>query len=746
MNIKNVFSEIKHQDITENYMQQLKKDKKSLTKAEKKYLSKIIEKYKIYNIDDILKAIKIYAIWEPDESIKIARKKGTFRYKGYKLENNYVLYLLNELIECENLFCISKDTMNYLETKKNISWLFDFYKDSEQRIIKYIKDQHRIRNKVKVGNQYVESALFKDLLAYIDANFYLNGYDSNENYLDKDKLDGYSKEAVCNAISYIIFLYDSTIGIKEEINYYTDSNYVLSDKVEPIILTACKIIEMQEWELCIDYFNYKIDNADNNIHIISCENSSLEKSIRLGYYKIESQQQIFYYQLNNLAEEIDSIENRSNYIINKLSNKLTEQIGSGLLSRYIFKFPTELFKIFVGDERKLFKEELIASEYIAKELIMTSEEARYKKITEHCTLEDVLIFQRVFLIINGIAGKILFKKDDMKKVINSLIPAFKKETLLSMIDIFIKDMEKTKELFNLFSYRKSSKLDLQYTPFLSMSGHIIFPNTIVAKSNLLRNCIAHSYSIKNEIVNDDQGLEPLVRVCRDMFKRCSKDYIVLTNKKFKYNGNNGEIDVIVVSEEDIILIECKSPLAPVNNFEMRSSFEHIRKANKQLNLSKLAFKDKAFRNNYLRNWGIEYKCQNIRTCIVFGNRLFSGYNCLEHPIRYIYELDTVLNTGRIRSEFGEWNFWEGDAFLHGDLIKFLSENDSLCNLNQKAMESVSMEMIALGKKVIFNTYAYNIIEAIKMYDSNFNIISSNNKLKEKYLNIKKRKEAGVSMH
>ncbi|NFI03466.1 hypothetical protein FC959_03450 [Clostridium botulinum] len=740
MNIRNIFSEIKHQDITEKYIQQLKKDKKSLTKAEKKYLSKIIEKYKIYNIDDILKAIKIYAIWEPDESIEIARKKGAFRYKGYKLENNYVLYLLNELSACGNLFCISKDTINYLETKKNISWLFDFYKDSEQKIIKYIKDQHRIRNKIKVGKQDVESAVFKDLLAYIDASFYLNKYDSNENYLDKDKLDGYCKEAICNAISYIIFLYDSAIGIKKEINYYTNSNYVLSNKLEPIILTACKVIEMQEWELCIDYFNYKLENHDNNIHIISCGNRSLEKSIRLGYYKIESQKQIFPSRLNELTEEIDSIENRSNAIIDKLSKKLIEEINVGLLSRYIFKFPTELFKIFVDDERKLFKEELIASEYIAKELIMTSEEACDKKITEHCTLEDVLVFQRVFLIINDIASKILFRKDDMKKIINSLIPAFKKEILLSMINIFIKDTEKTKELLELFSYRKSNKLDLQYTPFLSMSDYIVFPNTIVAKTNLLRNCIAHSYSIKNEIVNDDQGLEPLVNVCSDIFKRCSMDYMVLTNKKFKYNGNDGEIDVIIVSEEDIILIECKCPLAPVNNFEMRSSFEHIRKANKQLNLSKLAFSDKGFRNNYLKSWGIKYKGQNIRTCIVFGNRLFSGYNCLEHPIRYIYELDTVLNTGRIRSEFGEWNLWEEDTFSHDDLIKFLSETDSLCNLNFKAMESISMKMMVLDKKVVFNTYAYNIKEAIKIYDSNFNIISSNDELKEKYLYVKNQLE------
>ena len=70
------------------------------------------------------------------------------------------------------------------------------------------------------------------------------------------------------------------------------------------------------------------------------------------------------------------------------------------------------------------------------------------------------------------------------------------------------------------------------------------------------------------------------------------------NKKFKYKGKKGEIDVLVVSDLDLIIIECKGPLVPTSNFEMRATFEHIEKSQKQLDLSKEAFEDDGFRNNF----------------------------------------------------------------------------------------------------------------------------------------------------
>ncbi|MET7040549.1 hypothetical protein WBZ18_00525 [Clostridium botulinum] len=583
----------------------------------------------------------------------------------------------------------------------------------------------------------IENALFKDLLAYIDACFYLDFQSEKMHYLNKNKLNAYSKEEICDGISYIVFLYDNMIGIKQDVYYFTDAKYVLSKEIESIILVSCKVIQVEEWELCIDYFDYKIRMCGNEWTIFD-RSEVLEKSIRMGFIRNQMQSDIYYISSQDRLKDLESIQQVGDYIEKHLGDIITKEISDGKLSRYRFEFPTQLFSFFeyynqIGEH--WFKEEILNIEHCARELIMSYGELAQKKITDKCTLFDIILFQRFFLLINEISSKILFKKKDKNKVISSLIPSFSADVLKSLLEIFIKDKSKIQELLNLFTYKKSIKLDLQYTPFLNVSHGIIFSNTLVAKSNLLRNGIAYSYLSKNQIANNDQGLEPLVQMCSSIFKKCKEKYNVFINKKFTYMKRKGEIDVLVVSDTDIILIECKCPLSPVNNFEMRSSLDHIEKANKQLNLSKEAFNDKDFRRVYFKSWGIEDKNQNIRTCIVFGNRLFTGYNKFSHPIRYIYELDMVLNKGIIHSELGDWSVWRCETFSHADLVDFLSEDRTFIRFNFESMDRLNETMFVKGKKIVFKTYVYNIAKSFQKYDSNLRVVKSNDELKEKLLHI-----------
>lgn len=735
MNIKEEFHKIKHTDIDKKYILFAKTQKKILSNSDKKFLISIIGKFKTQDIEITLKAIKMYAIWEPNEAVRESRKKGVFRYRAYGFKKNKALNLLDNLINNTEVFLFSEETYGYLIDKKNLCWLYDFYKKSEEKLIKYIQKHHSKRVRFKKGNQIIENALFKDLLAYIDISFYLNSQSEEINFMDKNNLKGYSKEDICDGISYIVFLYDNTIGIKQDVHYLINSKYVLSNEIEKLILIACKIIQTEEWEICIDYFDYKIKVCGNE-WIISDKNKILEKSIRMGFVRNEMQSDIFYISSNDKLKNIISIQQIGDYIEKKLGDIITREIHDGKLSRYIFEFPEPLFSLF-NDNNKLgkqwFKEEILNIKYCCKELIMPYEQLTHKKITDNCTLLDIILFQRFFLLMNEVASKILFKKKNKNQVVTSLIPTFTIDTLSSLLENFVKDKLKVQELLSLFTYRKDRKLDLQYTPFLNISHGIIFSNTLVAKSNLLRNAIAYSYLSKNQIANNLQGLEPLVQTCSDMFKKCKEKYNVLTNKKFSYMKKKGEIDVIVISDTDIILIECKCPITPVNNFEMRSSLDHIEKANKQLNLSKQAFKDKNFRKIYFKVWGIEDKNQNIRTCIVFGNRLFTGYNKFVHPIRYIYELDMVLNRGIIHSKIGDWSVWKGNEFSHSDLLDFLSEDKTFIRFNFESMDELNETMFVNNKKLIFKTYVYNTVKCFKKYDSNLRILQSNNELKEKIL-------------
>lgn len=721
-------------------IQQIKATRRTLSKSEKRFFLQKLSKFKDFDATYISNIILIYSIWHPNEAIREARKKGVFRYKAWGFKKNYAEYLLKQIQNSYSYLNYSDDTKKFVSDKLNISWIFDFYKKTEESLLKYIHEHHRKREIIRKGNIFYEEALFKDLLAYLDYMFYSNHSTSNasnknNNASNKNKLESYSHEEISEGISYIIYLYDTNIGIKEDCNYIALPEYVSSEEIEAQILLACKINQLQEWEISIDYFDYKLRTTNNKEAFIFDSKELFEKSLRLGYIKTDMQGAIFHKQ-NDLAciDKDFSLFEGTKIIKSKFKNELMTSIEAGKLSRFRFEFPEPLFVPF-QNHNILFKEECLTLAYTAREFIMDFDEVSDKKITNHCSLKDVLLFQRFFVLMNSLAADILFKQSNKNKVIRSLIPYFRKEVLIELLTKFVGDKVKVEELMDLFTYNKGRKLDLQYTPFLQLSNGIGFSNSVIVKSNLLRNCIAYSYSSNNKIVNQDDK-ETLVRECEKVFSERHSEYKVFANKRFKYDGQDGEVDVLVVSENDIIVIECKAPLNPTSNFELRASYDHVNKAVKQLDHCKAAFSDKAFRKSFLKDLKVAEKPRNIHTCIVFGNRLFNGYEVSGHPIRYVRELDMILNNGHVFSEFGKWRVWKNEEFMQRDLISFLSSQHPLITINFEAMEPRQEYMYVKSRKVCFETYQLNFVKVIELYDKNFHLKEKNESMRSKFLGTK----------
>lgn len=608
-----------------------------------------------------------------------------------------------------------------------------FYKRSEEKLIQHIRKHHKKRKRIKIDNSFVEEALFKELLAYADSMFYFHGRSSSKtNLTNKNLLSCYTEEEISGSISYLIFLYDSKIGIKTDCCYTVSPRYVLSDAIEELILMGCKVNQLQEWEVCIDYFNFRIREIGKNITIYDIE-ETFEKTIRLGYVQRDIQESLFYTENKEKSKEyIISLSEICNPIKEILGSQLISSVGTGNLSRYRFELPTSLFSLFKEEDKygnKLFQEEALQIWHCATELIISNEEVFNKKITEHCTLFDVVMFQRLFLLLNMLTAEILFEKKDRMKIIRSLIPSFQSNTLVNLLSFFIGDETKIQELIALFTYQRNIKLDLQYTPLLKVSGGLVFATSLASKSNLLRNCIAHSYLLKNQVVNMDER-EPLVLECKRVFSNHCQEYTVFINNKFAYLQKKGEIDVLVISQTDIIIIECKSPLNPTNNFEMRASYDHIIKAANQLNLSKSAFEDLSFRKNFLRNLGVDDSPRKIHTCIVFGNRLFNGYTIKSHPVRYIRHLDMILNNGHIYTYVGTWRIWANTEYSHDDLLNFISPQYNLGKANLNAMVKTEEFMCVSGKEVSFETYAFDFAKMVIQYDELFFAENKNHEHRE----------------
>jgi len=275
---------------------------------------------------------------------------------------------------------------------------------------------------------------------------------------------------------------------------------------------------------------------------------------------------------------------------------------------------------------------------------------------------------------------------------------------------------------NLFTWNGEGKLDLQYTPILRYKNKYVVLPGIFALSETFRNFIAHSYYKNNSVVNRDGATDSLINLCKDAFEKCPKKYTIKDTLKYKYKGHKGEIDFLACSDENIFLFECKDPLMPTSNYEMRSTYDYLEKAQNQLTVAKEALEDKSFKRNYFSTWGIEDKNQTVHTCILLGNRLFSGCEKFEHPIRYALEMKMVLNDGAIKSGVAEWCYWSTLEYSEVDLIRFLSHKDPLTLSFFNSMVKINERITCGNIKVCYQSYCYDMKKHLVKLDEEFRTV------------------------
>lgn len=83
---------------------------------------------------------------------------------------------------------------------------------------------------------------------------------------------------------------------------------------------------------------------------------------------------------------------------------------------------------------------------------------------------------------------------------------------------------------------------------------------------------------------------------------------------------------------------------------------------------------------------IPWRKRKIRTCIVLGNPLFSIWQGIGHPVRYMMELDMILNTGFLSVRSSKWSLWEKEKYRHSDLIDFLDQTGKFIRLMNDTMD------------------------------------------------------------
>jgi hypothetical protein len=154
-------------------------------------------------------------------------------------------------------------------------------------------------------------------------------------------------------------------------------------------------------------------------------------------------------------------------------------------------------------------------------------------------------------------------------------------------------------------------------------------------------------------------------------ERCLKPVssIFETNLKYSFKGIEGEIDVLAVVDNCLFVFECKNSLHPCNPFELRTTYDYIQKAANQLTRFQDLWQQEIFRTYLARKIKKQSPLPSqLCSCIVTGNRMFSGLREQGHTVRPIRELCYIISKGEIL--LNSYNIYDKNAGKKSIIIKF----------------------------------------------------------------------------
>lgn len=701
-------------------------------KKSRQNLEKIIRSFQKNKISKILACIILYTFFEGDEGITFARERGVF---AYYMDWDGTERILGWLVDHRDLLNISEQAESYLIKKYDVCWLDKYYKKCDQEIDSIIEEHEKKKRLFKINGATIESCIVMELLAILELLFRLSKEQRKSNkaatveisrVLDYDLPDYYSLEELSEAVSYVISRYRNLK--KDNKIVWLDADAVNNSvELADLILIAAKRKLVSEWEIDIDYYGYGIECAKyeeegSSLYRIIDE-YNLEKSKQLGLIKTEFQEQarsvghfnsskgcVYLYTIaNNIRKYLG--------ILFKLVDKDTE------VERYIMTFPTLFLEIFTPkdfNKPEFFGEEIAQIEDIAHEMFISTDELLNYKITDICAVKDVILFKRFFTFVSY-AQQVFIEEhyEDKETIIKSIVPSFQRQNLIQLLEMFVGDKEKADDLLKLYCWDGSGYFDIQSTPIIRMSDYqyLLVPY-VLATSNLIRNVIVKERKNASQKTNSNGEKEPLEIYAKKIFDCQQEIFSHKEGRKFKYNGQSGEVDLVVWSKNHLYLIECKNSILPTSPFELRTTYDYIKKAEMQLDLSSAALRESSSKKQILNNWGVPLRDYEIHTLILLGNRIYTAPNGFRHQIRYIHELFMLFSCGVINSSFGKWRYWQDEIFSEEDFIRFISENDPLSNDFLDAMSPFKLVLSCGEYKIERESYSLDIVKHWKLDDDN----------------------------
>lgn len=637
---------------------QFKSEKYQLSKSELKTAKEKLKEY-ISNgkIDDAISIMRIMLLTPPEKIISTIRREGLFRCSKYEYKSEVLQSLVNDILENSNYYELTPNHVEYFQSVDNLLFLSD----------ELIKQRNSLITRLSINKNHV----IKTLLATVDGMFLDESRGNLQ--LKTDSILAYSPESLAEAFSYLFTLFQTNVGEIEK-NHFCVVDNSKKEFYSKLLIDAAKVCQFNSMEILVDAFQYKaLKNGKGEIKIQPID-IDLEKSINLGYIQSNMQMQIRTFCYQKMLPKIPSILQMANSFLDATEKKFLE-IKKKPIARYVLQIPdNELLNIFSNDN--LFLEDYMSLKALSIEDYITENEAIHSPVIGNITVIDILKIQRFFLFTLSCfheAFSLHSSKSDRYKIqLQSCVPVFDKNQLITIFDRILLSEIKAEEIVTLLTcnLQDTGHIDIQYSPIIKSADKYMFSPAILASSNLVRNILCLKQARLTMRANSQ---DPMQTTLANTLKNIG--FLTGVEIKRRFNHEELEIDIIAYRDEHLFIFECKNSFHPCNVYELRTSYEHITHAAKQLKkraewLNTLSEQKKLFDS---LGWKNAIPSDKVITCIAIGNRVFNGYKCNNHPVRQVHELLNLLKSGEIVVTDKKYSIWKGLSFSVDDLVTYLED-------------------------------------------------------------------------
>lgn len=517
-----------------------------------------------------------------------------------------------------------------------------------------------------------------------------------------------SPENIASAVSRLIALTREEVGLRAEDFALTDEQALdeLNGTYGQDLHDALRLEELYCAETLVDGLPYRARPVGTAI-VVSSIDPDVEKSVRLGYVQMELQVLIRYVGMEEVWADAPHAPMSLMDVFKRYYENVIErfvEIKTHPLRRITFGIPNipNMFNPLASD--LLFREDFLALLQLSVEDYEDFGVEPFE-IAPGILSIDLFKIHRLFALIEYLFQCELKKVTDpaerRRLALYSVIAVMRKEPLLGLLGTVLPP-EKAEKILDILVLNESREfVDLQYTPFLKAGDYYLLAPSLISHSNLVRNVAFLNRLQADRLDGNDPMQAAVAQSLRDA------GFLVGVEVQDSKKSKTGDTDLVAYRDGVLYLFECKNAYHPCNPHEMRNSYDHIRKAGKQLSLRLQRFGEAAYRAKVWQTLGWTVPSPTaIHTAVLIANRVFTG-TCIDgHPVRQAHEFINVISRGEILSTGTVYHFWDGDVLTTTDLDRYLGD-DGLLGDHFASLEPINYRYDFGAKSLILESWKFN---------------------------------------